>query len=62
MERHAMTNVLMKLWKDEEGPTAVEYGLMLILITVALAAAVGTLGTRLVTIFGNTNTALTPAG
>jgi pilus assembly protein Flp/PilA len=57
-----MTKVLMKLWKDEDGPTAVEYGLMLILITVALAAAVTTLSGRLTTIFGDTNTALTPAG
>jgi len=37
---------LMKLWKDEEAPTAVEYGVMVALIIVVVILAVTTLGTN----------------
>ena len=31
--------MLKRLWKDEDGPTAVEYALMLVLVALAIAAA-----------------------
>jgi pilus assembly protein Flp/PilA len=39
-----MLKNLMKLWKDEEAPTAVEYGVMVALIIVVVIIAVTTLG------------------
>ena len=42
-----MTNFLKRLWKEEDGPTAVEYGLMVALIAVVIIAAVTILGTQL---------------
>ncbi len=40
-----MKNMIMRLWKDEEGATMVEYGLMVALIAVVAVAAVQALGT-----------------
>lgn len=34
-----------KLWKDESGATAIEYGLLAALIAVVIIGAVGVLGT-----------------
>lgn len=42
-----MKNLLMNMWKDEDGATAVEYGLMVALIAVVIIAAVTLLGTNL---------------
>jgi pilus assembly protein Flp/PilA len=44
---------LIRFFKDEEGATAVEYGLMVALIAVAIAATVGLLGGQLNTLFQN---------
>jgi Flp pilus assembly pilin Flp len=33
-----MLNMLQQLWKDEEGPTTVEYAIMLVLVALAVAA------------------------
>jgi pilus assembly protein Flp/PilA len=46
-----MTQALMKLWKDEDAPTAVEYGFMLFLIIVVCVGVVTSLGTRLEAVF-----------
>ena len=43
---------------NDEGATAVEYGLMVSLIAVAIIAIVTTLGTTLAGIFGQVVTAL----
>ena len=53
--------------RDEKGATAVEYGIMVALIAVAIIVAVGLLGDQLVTMFNNVTTglkpkAVTPAG
>ena len=37
-----MTNLLMRLWKEEEGQDLTEYALLLVLVALA---AIGTLGT-----------------
>ncbi|HRK18234.1 MAG TPA: Flp family type IVb pilin [Hyphomicrobiaceae bacterium] len=39
-----MTKLISKFAKDESGATAIEYGLIASLISVALIAASGTLG------------------
>ena len=39
-----MVQLVKKLWRDEEGPTAVEYGLMVALIAIVIIAAVQALG------------------
>ncbi len=44
---------LRRLWRDEEGATAVEYGLMVALIAVVIIVAVTTLGSNLSTTFTN---------
>ena len=46
----------------EDGATMVEYGLMLALIGVVVAAGVTTLGTTLNTKFGTASTAVSKAG
>ena len=42
-----MLNVIRQFMKEEDGTTAVEYGLMIALISAALVAAVALLGTNL---------------
>jgi pilus assembly protein Flp/PilA len=45
--------------KDEEGATAIEYGLIAALIAVAIIAMVRAVGTNLSTTFSEVNSALT---
>ena len=40
------------IWTDESGATAIEYGLIAALVSVAAIVALGALGDSLVTIFG----------
>jgi pilus assembly protein Flp/PilA len=51
-----MLEQLKKLIKDEEAPTAVEYGLMVAGIAVAVMVVVFTLGDNVNTQFGSVNT------
>ncbi len=53
-----MLNNLRSLVKDEEGATAVEYGLMVALIAVVIIGAVTLIGTHLNTKFGDVATAI----
>ena len=53
---------LIRFFKDEEGATAVEYGLMLGLIAVAILAAVTLLGTSLSTEFSQVAGNVSAAG
>jgi len=39
-----MKDMLIKFWKDEEGATAVEYGLIVALIAAVIVGIVATLG------------------
>jgi pilus assembly protein Flp/PilA len=52
---------LVKFVKAEDGPTAVEYAVMLALIIVVCITSITTLGNRANTTFGNVGAAL-PAG
>lgn len=56
------THLCGLLNRDDRGATAVEYGLLVGLIALAIIAAVVTLGGKLNGIFGAVNTALTNAG
>ncbi len=48
----------IRLMKDEEGATAIEYGLIAALISVAAITAMGALGGSLTTLFGTVSTSL----
>ena len=47
--------------RDDRGATAVEYGLLVALIALAIIAAVFTLGTNLSGVFGKVATSVSPA-
>ena len=48
-----MINALKRFAKNEDGATAIEYGLIAALISVVLVAAMGTLGGGLTHTFGS---------
>ncbi|MFT8679108.1 Flp family type IVb pilin [Gluconacetobacter sp.] len=52
---------LIKSRKNEVGATAIEYGLIAALISVAIIAAVSTVGTNLKDVFTNVGTTLAEA-
>jgi pilus assembly protein Flp/PilA len=53
-----MFATLTKLWKNEDGVTAIEYGLIAALIAVAAIAAFTAVGTNLSTTFNKVATNL----
>ncbi|GAA3639283.1 Flp family type IVb pilin [Microlunatus ginsengisoli] len=53
-----MSNAIKQFISDDEGATAVEYGLMVGLIAAVIVGTVAALGTRLDTLFGEVNTAI----
>lgn len=52
---------LIALFKDEEGATAVEYGIMIALIAAVIIVAVGILGGNTNQAFTDVNNAMNPA-
>jgi pilus assembly protein Flp/PilA len=52
---------LVNFLKSEDGPTAVEYAVMVALIIVVSIAAITTLGTKVSSTFNSTATAITTA-
>ena len=48
-----MVKHIVRFMREEDGATAVEYGLMVALIAVVIIISVTTLGTNLNTLFGN---------
>ena len=56
-----MLRTIQKLIRDESGATAIEYGLIAALVSVAAIAAYTSLGTALSTIFNQISTTLTSA-
>jgi pilus assembly protein Flp/PilA len=50
--------MIKKLFKNEEGATAIEYGLIAALIAVAAITAMGALGTSLSNTFNEVDTQL----
>jgi pilus assembly protein Flp/PilA len=57
-----MAQRLMKLWKDEQAPTAVEYAIMAGLIAVVIVVAVAMIGTTLAGTFNNVASLIPGAG
>jgi pilus assembly protein Flp/PilA len=53
---------LIKFLKDEEGVTAIEYGLIAARIAVGIIGAVTAVGGKLKTTFESVDTAMPPAG
>ncbi|HEX9243682.1 MAG TPA: Flp family type IVb pilin [Anaeromyxobacter sp.] len=53
-----MVHTLLKLWRDDEAPTAVEYGLMVALIAIVIITAVALLGTNVQATFNTMAAAL----
>jgi pilus assembly protein Flp/PilA len=54
-----MKNLLLKLWKDEEGQDLTEYALLLVLLTLAAIGSLSTLATAVNGVFKNAATNLT---
>jgi pilus assembly protein Flp/PilA len=56
------SGIAVKLWSDDSGATAVEYGIMVALIAVVIIVAVSGVGTKLKLMFENVDlhTAITP--
>ena len=48
-----MVKHIVRFMQEEDGATAVEYGLMVALIAVVIITAVTTIGNNLNTVFGN---------
>jgi pilus assembly protein Flp/PilA len=51
--------MLHRLYRDEEGATAVEYGVLVALIIAACVVIIGVLGTKIQSAFEQINDALT---
>ena len=56
-----MFETMKSLWKDESGATAIEYGLIAALVSVAAIGALTAMGTSLTSIFGTVSTQLDTA-
>lgn len=54
-------NLVKQIVRDEEGVTAIEYGLIAALIAVVIMGAVSTVGTDLKSVFTSIGTDLTAA-
>ena len=57
-----MKNLMKKIWREEEGATAVEYALMVALIAVVIIVAVKSLGESVSTKFDLVATEIDAAG
>jgi pilus assembly protein Flp/PilA len=53
-----MQILLKRLWRDEEGQDLVEYALLIVLVSLAAAGTLKTLGTTISAVFTNAVTAL----
>ena len=53
-----MFSTLARLLKNEDGATAIEYGLIAALIAVAAVATMSTVGTNLKAVFGSVASSL----
>ncbi len=56
-----MTKIFARFMKDESGATAIEYGLIAALISVALITGATALGTQLNVVFANLGTKMSNA-
>ena len=59
-ERMKMKNVLIRLWKDEEGQDLTEYALLLVLLSLAAVGSLNGLATAINGTFNNATKNLQP--
>jgi pilus assembly protein Flp/PilA len=57
----AMTNIFKKFFAQEDGATAIEYGLIAALVSVAAIGALGAMGDSLDSLFGTVSDELDTA-
>lgn len=53
-----LTNAIKSFWNDEEGATAVEYGIMVALIAAVIITMVDNVGQKVLAAFTKVNTEL----
>jgi pilus assembly protein Flp/PilA len=53
LEREFMKNLLMRLWKEEEGQDLTEYALLLVLLSLAAIGSIGGVATAINGVFNN---------
>ena len=56
-----MKNLMIRLWKEEEGQDLTEYALLLVLIALAAVTVMGTLGKAINNVFSTGSSTLTSA-
>jgi pilus assembly protein Flp/PilA len=56
-----MKNLLMRLWKEEDGQDLIEYALLVALLALAATVGIKALGTAINNEFGKMGTSLTAA-
>jgi pilus assembly protein Flp/PilA len=61
LERNNMKNLLMKLWREEEGQDLTEYALLIVLISLVAITTMTTLGKAISDVFSNAAVNLTSA-
>jgi Flp pilus assembly pilin Flp len=54
-------NVLVRLWREEEGQDLVEYALLIVLVSMLAVAAMRTLGSAISDVYSNAAANLTSA-
>jgi len=54
-----MKKVLVRLWKEQEGQDLTEYALLLVLLSLAAIATLGTLASAINSVFNQASTNLT---
>jgi pilus assembly protein Flp/PilA len=59
--RAKLKNLLVQLWKEDQGQDLVEYGLLLVLVALLSVGFISTIGTQLSLIFSNAASSLTSA-
>jgi pilus assembly protein Flp/PilA len=57
--RGVMSQLLVRLWKEEEGQDLTEYALLLVLLSLAAIATLGTLASAINSVFDKAATNLT---
>jgi pilus assembly protein Flp/PilA len=57
-----MFGVVRRFLADENGPTAVEYAVMLAMILLSVMVGISAFGSQAIMLFGNSNTKMSAAG
>jgi len=58
MPTRRLTAVLWRLFRQEDGPSATEYAILLALLVLVAVAAIQGIGERMMNIYTNINTAI----